>query len=203
MENKILKQNDRLRKQIEFIMEIDKLKKVYRQTFLMDGSRKENDVEHSWHLAIMSILLSEHALQKDIDITRVIKMVLIHDIVEIDVGDTYCYDDILRKNCLEREKKAAERLFDMLPQDQALEFRGLWEEFEQRTTPEARFAAALDRFQPLLHNYITNGKSWKDHGISSRKVIERNKSISEGSLILWDYAQEIINDSIKKGYLSI
>ncbi len=203
MENRILKQNDRLRKQIEFIMEIDKLKKVYRQTFLMDGSRKENDVEHSWHLAVMCILLSEHALHKDIDISRVIKMLLIHDIVEIDAGDTYCYDDILRENCLEREKKAADRLFNILPTDQAAEFKKLWDEFEQRVTPEARFAAALDRFQPLLHNYITNGKSWKDHGISSSKVIERNKSINEGSHVLWEYALQIINDSIKEGYLDI
>lgn len=194
---------DRLKKQIDFIFEIDKLKQVYRQTLLMDGSRKENDAEHSWHLSVMSILLNEYALGKNIDIHRIVKMLLIHDIVEIDAGDTYCYDEKLSQDKLEREQVAADRLFSLLPPDQEEEFRKLWEEFEERVTPEARFAAALDRFQPLLHNYKTKGMSWEEHGITSEKVVERNKkTIIEGSTILWDYAEELIRNSIEKGYLS-
>ena len=162
---------DRFRQQLEFIMEIDKLKQVYRQTFLMDGSRKENDAEHSWHLAMMSVLLAEYALHQDLDITRVLKMVLIHDIVEIDAGDTYCYAQELRAASIAREQKAAQRLFGLLPADQAQEFQELWAEFEQRQTPEARFAAALDRFQPLLHNYMTKGKSGKNMGLQVNRSL--------------------------------
>ncbi|MDO9535852.1 MAG: HD domain-containing protein [Bacillota bacterium] len=195
-------ENDRLKKQIEFIFEIDKLKQVYRQTLLMDGTRKENDAEHSWHLSVMSILLSEYGLEKNIDTLRIIKMLLIHDIVEIDAGDTYCYDENPYKDKLERERKAADRIFTILPPDQEEQFRKLWEEFEERRTPEARFAAALDRLQPLLLNYKTNGLSWRSHGITSEKVMDRNKNtINEGSTTLWDYAEELINNSIEKGYL--
>ncbi|HHT47302.1 MAG TPA: HD domain-containing protein [Firmicutes bacterium] len=192
--------NNRLQQQIEFIIEIDKLKQVYRQSILMDGTRRENDAEHSWHLALMSILLEEYSQEK-IDLLRVVKMVLIHDLVEIDAGDTYCYEGTPYKEKLEREKKAADRLFSILPPDQMEELQALWEEFEKRATPEARFAAALDRLQPLLHNYKTKGESWKKHGVTSDKVIERNKSIIEASKTLWDYAETIIKDSIKKGYL--
>ncbi len=192
---------DRFRQQLEFIMEIDKLKQVYRQTYLTDGSRKENDAEHSWHLAMMSILLGEYALHQDLDITRVLKMVLIHDIVEIDAGDTYCYAQELRAASIVSEQKAAQRLFGLLPSDHAQEFQELWAEFEQRQTPEARFAAALDRFQPLLHNYMTKGKSWQEHGITSEQVIARNKYILEGSAVLWDYALKMIRKAVEKGYL--
>ncbi|MGI6307804.1 MAG: HD domain-containing protein [Dethiobacteria bacterium] len=192
----------RFKKQLEFIIEIDKLKQVYRQTFLMDSSRKENDAEHSWHLAMMSILLAEHALHQNLDITRVLKMVLIHDLVEIDAGDTYCYDqERLGGSSLEREQKAAKRLFGLLPSEQAREFHELWTEFEQRQTPEACFAAALDRFQPLLHNYMTKGKSWQEHGITNEQVIARNKYILEGSAVLWDYALGMIQKAVEKGYL--
>ncbi len=192
---------DRFRQQLEFIVEIDKLKQVYRQTYLTDGLRKENDAEHSWHLALMSILLAEHALHQDLDVTRVLKMVLIHDIVEIDAGDTYCYDQELRVASAAREQKAAQRLFGLLPKDQALEFKELWEEFEQRQTPEAGFAAALDRFQPLLHNYVTKGKSWLEHGITSEQIMFRNKTIADGSAVLWNYARELIQKALEKGYL--
>lgn len=193
--------NKRLKQQLDFIIEIDKLKQVYRQSILMDGTRRENDAEHSWHLALMSILLGEYSRERNIDLWRVVKMVLIHDIVEIDAGDTYCYGETLYEDKLEQEKKAADRLFSILPSDQKKEFQGLWEEFEKRTTPEARFAAALDRLQPLLHNYKTKGESWKKHGVTSEKVIMRNKSIYEGSTTLWELAETIINDSIEKGYL--
>ncbi len=194
--------NNRLKQQIDFIIEIDQLKQVFRQSILMDGTRRENDAEHSWHLAIMGILLGEYS-QEALDLWRVVKMVLIHDIVEIDAGDTYCYEEAPYAEKLEREKKAADRLFSILPPDQKLDFQCLWEEFEKRSTPEARFAAALDRLQPLLHNYKTKGESWKKHGVTSAKVIERNKSIIGISKTLWDFAETIINESVRKGYLPV
>ncbi|AUS95909.1 phosphohydrolase [Clostridium thermosuccinogenes] len=193
--------NERLEKQVEFITEIDKLKHINRQTILMDGSRHENDAEHSWHLAVMAMLLSEHAVDKNIDLLKVIKMVLVHDLVEIDAGDTYCYDEKACEDKAEREQKAANRLFNILPEDQAREIRKLWEEFEERKTPEACFASALDRFQPLLHNYKTQGKSWREHGVTKDKVIKRNKAIEDGSVTMWEYAERFINESVEKGYL--
>lgn len=194
-------EKERLEKQIEFIVEIDKLKHIYRRTYLMDGSRNENDAEHSWHLALMTLLLTEYTLEKEIDICRVIKMVLIHDIVEIDAGDTFCYDEKAQKDRSKKEKRAADRLFNILPEDQSQELRSLWEEFEERVTPEACFAASLDRLQPLLHNYYTKGYAWKKHNVTSDMVFDRNKHIEEGSITLWKYAKEIIEDSVKKGYL--
>ena len=174
----------------------------YAGNVLGQSPRKENDAEHSWHLSVMCILLSEYALEKNIDALRIIKMLLIHDLVEIDAGDTYCYDENPYENKLKREQEAADRLFTILPPDQEGEFRKLWEEFEERRTPEARFAAALDRLQPLLQNYKTHGLSWQNHGITSERVLNRNKNtINEGSTTLWDYAKELINDSIEKGYL--
>ena len=194
--------HERFEKQIQFIIEIDKLKQIYRRTFLMDGSRTENDAEHSWHLALMVMLLSEYAEEKSLDMLRMIKMVLIHDIVEIDAGDTYLYDEQAALDKAEREQKAAERLFGLLPDDQAREFQALWEEFEERTTPEAKFAAALDRFEPLLQNYTTRGKSWKQHGVTSDKVITRCSHMQEGSSVFWEYAQKLIQESVEKGYLA-
>ena len=194
--------NDRLKKQIDFILEIDKLKHIYRQTLLTDGSRHENDAEHSWHLAMMALLLCEHATEMSIDIFRVVKMVLIHDLVEIDHGDTLCYDDEAVRIARERERKTAERLFTLLPDDQSDEFRMLWEEFEQQATPEACFAASLDRLQPLLHNYKTGGYSWKKHGVTRDKVLRRTEPIRESSTFLWNFVQELIQDSVARGYLS-
>jgi putative hydrolase of HD superfamily len=191
---------ERLKKQIEFIEEIDKVKQIYRKTILMDGSRNENDAEHSWHLGVMAILLSEYA-GKRIDLLKVIKMVLIHDIVEIDAGDTYCYDEEAGLDKREREERAADRIFNILPPDQAKEFRDLWEEFEECKTPEARFAASLDRFQPLLHNYKTYGVSWKEHGITKDMVLKRNTLIAEGAPDLWDFTRKIIDDSVEEEYL--
>lgn len=192
---------ERLKRQIDFIVEADKLKQIYRQNILLDKSRQETDAEHSWHLALMVILLSEHVDQEKIDILRVIKMVIIHDIVEIDAGDTYCYDAV---GCLDqnsREQKAAARLFGMLPVDQAEEFKSIWEEFEEKITPEACFAGALDRLQPLLLHYYTEGQSWKENKITSEKVIKRNKDTQNISRNLGDFVEELINDAILKGYL--
>ncbi len=193
---------ERLKSQIDFIIEADKLKQIYRQNILLDKSRRETDAEHSWHLSLMVILLYEHVSYKDIDILRVMKMVIIHDIVEIDAGDTYCFD---AKACMDqnsREQRAAERLFGMLPLDQANEFKNLWEEFEQQITLEARFAGALDRLQPLLLHCNTEGESWKSHGITSNKVIERNKHTKEISESLGVLVEELINDALLKGYLA-
>jgi putative hydrolase of HD superfamily len=190
----------RLGEQLRFITEIDKVKQVLRQTVVLDATRRENDAEHSWHLAVMALAIQEHAAEP-VDLTKVIKMVLIHDLVEIDAGDTFAYDEVGALDKEERERKAADRIFYLLPEDQAAEIDALWTEFELRESAESRFAAALDRFQPLLHNYLTEGVAWKKHGIRKSQVIERNKHIAEGSLALWDYAQVIIDDSVTKGYL--
>lgn len=191
---------DRLERQIKFIAEMDKLKQVYRQTYLLDRSRKENDAEHSWHISVMAVLLSEYSNEK-IDVFKVVKMLLIHDIVEIDAGDSFIYDIKLHEDKKAREEKAADRLFNILPEDQAREFRSLWDEFESRSTAESKFAAALDRVQPLLHNYLTQGKSWQEHGISPEHVYARNRHIEEGSEELWDFARSLIDESVDKGYL--
>jgi putative hydrolase of HD superfamily len=193
--------NNSLQKQIAFLVEVDKLKEVYRRSVLMDKSRHENDAEHSWHLAMMALILSDYANEKNISLLHVVKMLLIHDIVEIDAGDTFCYDEKGYEDKAEREQKAADRIFGMLPEEQANEIHALWREFEKRETPEARFAAALDRLQPLLHNYFTEGYSWKKNNVTSDKVLQRNTIIAEGSEELWQYAKTLIEDAVEKGYL--
>jgi putative hydrolase of HD superfamily len=193
---------DRLDKQIEFILEIDKLKGVMRRTILTDGSRHENSAEHSWHLAVMAILLAEYSKsENELDLFKVVKMLLIHDLVEIDAGDTYCYDEVQVKDQALREEKAADRLFHMLPVEQARSFLSLWHEYEEIKTPEARFAHALDGLQPLLHNYNTQGRVWRKHGIRREQVLSRNRHMAEGSPVLWDYVLEIVNDAVKRGML--
>jgi putative hydrolase of HD superfamily len=193
--------DDRLRRQIEFLIEIDKLKGVFRQTWLMDGSRRENDAEHSWHLALLAVLLSEYAAEPDVDLFRVVKMVLVHDLVEIDAGDVLVYDRGKSAEWQVREREAAERIYRILPADQADELRALWEEFEARATPEARFAAALDRLQPILHNYQTEGKLWQEHGVTSDQVIAHNRHMAEGAPRLWQYAHDLIRDAVNRGHL--
>lgn len=192
---------DRLKRQIEFVIEVDKLKTIVRQTLLTDGSRQEDSAEHSWHLALMAIVLSDYAEEKEIDILRVLKMVLIHDLVEIDAGDTYCYDEKANGDKTEREIKAADRIFGLLPQNQSEELRFLWEEFETRQTAEARFAAALDRLQPLLNNFRTNGRMWIKHGIKVDQVLARNRPMEEGAPVLWEYAEKMILEAVGKGWL--
>lgn len=193
--------NERLQKQIKFIVEIDKAKQVFRQNVVIGTERNENDAEHSWHLAVMAMLLAEYFDNEELDILKVIKLVLIHDLVEIYAGDTFCYDDKEHENKEEREKEAAKRLFSILPEDQAREFEELWNEFEESQTPEARFAACLDRLQPLILNYNTNGHTWKKPGVTSEKVLRRNEPLKENAPALWEYVKEVINDSIQKGYL--
>lgn len=191
---------ERLKQQIAFILEVDKLKTVYRQSLITDATRFENDAEHSWHLALMAFLLAEHIDEK-VDLLKVMKMVLMHDIVEIDAGDTYCYDEQAKLDKREREEKCADRIFSMLPEEQAQEMFALWEEFERMETPEARYAAALDRLQPVLLNYTANGQSWKNHDISIEQVIERNQRIQNSSEKLWNFVKDLLDDAVARGYL--
>lgn len=195
-------EGDRLNRQLAFLREIDKLKTVLRQSLLTDGSRRENSAEHSWHLAMMAMVLAEHAPDGGLDVGRIIRMVLLHDIVEIDAGDTFAYDDKGHEDKAEREERAAARLFGLLPEDQRTEFAALWREFEERATPEAKFASALDRLQPMIHNYLTEGHAWQKHGVTARQVLERNRVIAEGSEVLWQFARRLIDSAVEKGYLA-
>jgi putative hydrolases of HD superfamily len=192
--------DSRLEKQLAFIVEIDKLKNILRRTYLTDSSRRENSAEHSWHLGIMSFLLSEYS-PENLNMVKVMKMVLIHDIVEIDAGDTFLYDAEGQKDKVIRENKAAERIFGILPQDLSKEMINLWEEYERGDTPEALYAAALDRLQPLLHNYITGGITWRKNAVRRSMVIEKNKHTAKGAPKLWEYARVIIDKSVEKGFL--
>ncbi len=191
----------RLQQQITFILEIDKLKSVLRQTYITIDERHENSAEHSWHLATMALILIDHADEK-IDLCHVLKLLLVHDIIEIDAGDTYCYDELETKDQSVREHQAAERIFSLLPEDQANTMCDLWLEFESRNTPEAKFAVALDCLMPLLHNLHTEGKSWQEHNITMDQVITRNRAISDGSAQLWQFAQSIIKQAVTAGYLT-
>ena len=190
----------RLERQLRFILEVDKSKQVFRQTYLADGSRKENDAEHSWHLALMCALLGEYA-NESIDVAKTMVMVLIHDIIEIDAGDTYAYDEAGNATKREREVRAAERIFSLLPEDQAASFRALWEEFEAGETPEAKFALTLDKVQPLLLNDATGGRAWKEHGIRISQVLKRNERTGEGSERLWEHAKGLIETNAELGRL--
>ena len=192
---------ERFSQQIAFILELDKLKNIYRQTLVLHEDRQENDAEHSFHLAVMAGILAEHA-KEEIDVLHVMKMVLMHDVVEIDAGDTYCYDEKGNQDKAEREQKAADRIFALLPEEQAGEYRGLWEEFEARQTPEAKFANALDRIHPMLLNYTKGGISWKKHNIYAQQVIDRNCTvIADGSEQLHQLAEEIIQTAKEQGML--
>jgi len=191
----------RLEKQIQFICEVDKAKNIFRHTKIHDGTRRENDAEHSWHLALMAFLLSEYAKESTIDLLKVIKMCIIHDLVEIDAGDTFCYDAAANQDKLQREQKAADRIFGLLPEDQGKELRALWEEFDAMETPEARFAAALDRVQPVLLNYLNKGGTWQEHGITKAQVVNRNSRINNGAPELWNYISDLLDKAVEKGYL--
>jgi putative hydrolase of HD superfamily len=191
---------DRLARQLEFILEVDRLKTVLRRTLITDRSRQENSAEHSWHIALMAVVLAEHA-DDAVDVAQVVKMLLVHDVVEIDAGDTYVYDVAANLGKAEREGRAAERLFGLLPADQAAEVRALWDEFESRATPEARFANAVDRLQPLLHNFATEGQAWRHHGVTADRVESVNRHIAESSKRLWEHARRLIAEAVERGYL--
>jgi putative hydrolase of HD superfamily len=191
----------RLDQQIRFILEADKLKEIFRQTLCTQSRRAENDAEHSWHLCLLVIVLAEHANVPQLDLARVLKMVIIHDLVEIDAGDTYAYDAAAMAGQHEREAIAADRIFGLLPEDQGREFRAAWDEFEERKTPEAKFAAAVDRFQPMLLGCATGGVSWREHGVTQDRVLKRNAHIAEGSTALWEYAVKMVQQAVDAGHL--
>ncbi len=184
-----------------FIIEADKLKNVFRQSYISDQSRKENDAEHSWHLALMAITLYEYANAPEVDLLKILRMVTLHDIVEIDAGDTYIYDEVAKQDQEERECRAAERLFGLLPHDQATQFRAIWDEFEASETKEAKFAKAIDRLHPMLLNYLAGGKTWNEHGVTASQVRTINGKIQHGSEALWAYAQDLIQAAIAEGSL--
>lgn len=193
-------QNENLVKQVRFIKEIDKLKYIQRKTKLFNSNRHENDAEHSWHLAMMTIVLAEHS-DKPIDVLKVLKMVLIHDIVEIDAGDTFIYDTVKNHTNTDEELLAAERIFGLLPEKQAGEFIAIWKEFEEGITDEAKFARSMDRFEPLLQNVSNNGGTWAEYNVDYQKVYEKKKVIKNGSASIWNYAEDLINESVERGIL--
>ncbi len=191
---------DRLEQQLQFIIEIDKVKNIFRQTYLADAKRKENDAEHSWHIALMAYLLQEYADQP-VDVPRVILMVLIHDLVEIDAGDTYAYDTKGAATKRERELKAADRIFGLLPEDQGEYLRGLWDEFEEYETADAKYAHLLDNFQPLLLNDASAGKSWEEHTVKKEQIYKRNERLPETSETIWNKMKEIVEKHIELGHV--
>jgi len=192
--------SDRLSRQIAFIIEIDKLKSILRQTLITDGSRRENSAEHSWHLAVMAPLLAEYA-PEPVNVERAIRMLLVHDIVEIDAGDTFAYDTHGNESKAERELQAAGRIFGLLPEDQQREYRALWEEFEIRDTADARFANALDRLQPLLNNYRTQGGTWRIHKLNRTQVVKRMEPVREFLPSVYPIVEEYLSDACARGWL--
>lgn len=192
---------NRIEQQFEFLVECLKLSEILRQSLLPASRRRQNDAEHSWHLCLMVVTLAEHA-GESVDALRVIKMLLIHDLVEIDAGDTYAYDTARMAGQHEREARAADRIFGLLPADQAAALRALWDEFEARATPEARFAAALDRVQPILLNLLTDGQKWREHGVTFPMIIARNRHTAEGSPVLWAHVLRLLDDAVKRGVVA-
>jgi len=193
-------QPDHLSKQISFIQEIDKIKYIQRKTKLFNSDRPENDAEHSWHLAMMTMVLAGHS-DTPIDVLKVLKMVLIHDIVEIDAGDTFIYDTLKSHSNTDNERKAAIRIFGLLPKEQGDELIAIWEEFETGATNEAKFAKSMDRLEPLLQNASNNGGTWKEFDVDYHQVYEKKKVIKEGSTTLWNYAENLLLESVDKGIL--
>ena len=194
-------ETNRLEQQLSFLIECDKMKKILRRTVLMDSSRRENDAEHSWHFALMAMTLLEYAGNKDLDTYKVLRMALVHDLIEIYAGDTFAYDPKGHSDKYERETAAADKLFSLLPEDQGKEFRSLWEEFDAMETPEAQYAASIDRFQPFLHNYRTQGYTWKEGNVHYTQVYERMEILRTAMPALWPTVLNMMKDSVEKGYL--
>jgi putative hydrolases of HD superfamily len=193
--------DERLARQIRFLVETEKLKAVLRRTFVIGMDRYENSAEHSWQLPLAALILAEYA-DEPLDLCRVLKMLLVHDIIEIDAGDTYCYDEQGALDKVERESRAADRIFGLLPEDQGAEIHALWTEFESGMTPEASFANAVDRLMPLLHNYYTQGRSWQDNGITADRVLERNAHVGAASKSLGALVRAIVDEAVARGYLA-
>jgi len=193
--------SERLEQQIRFILEVDRLKEIFRQTINTRSRRQENDAEHSWHLCLSVLVLAEHANAPGLDVLRVLKMLILHDLVEIDAGDTFAYDAAAMAGQHDREVVAAERIFGLLPPDQNAEFRALWDEFEARATPEAVFAHAIDRFQPMLLNCATEGGTWRTHGVKQEQILARCAAVGEGSRVVWDRMVKMVGDAAAAGHL--
>jgi putative hydrolase of HD superfamily len=194
--------NETSKRQIDFIKEVDKIKSIYRKTIIVDGSKYENDAEHSWHVALAAIVLKEYVDDKELNIEKVLKMSLIHDMIEIDAGDTFAYGNMEPSEKYKKEKQAAIRIFSILPEIQRDEFISLWEEFEQGISNDARYANALDGLLPILHAYYTKGLQWKRLGITSEKILSKNSKIEKVSKTLWECIKYIIEDSVEKDYLN-
>ena len=192
--------DERLKQQLKFVLEIDKEKNIFRQTHLSGQGRNENDAEHAWHMAIMAYLLREYS-NEPVDIGRVMLMCLIHDIVEIDAGDTYAYDAVGGATQHTREEAAAQRIYGILPEDQGKWLYDLWEEFEAYETPEAKYAHMLDNSQPLFLNNATDGISWVEHGVKKSQIYTRNRRTGEGAPKIWEYMQELIDQHVEKGHV--
>lgn len=190
----------RLEAQLAFLLTLDRLKEVQRQSYTLAG-RRENSAEHSWHVAVAALLLAEHAGER-VDLAKVLEMLLIHDVVEIEAGDTYVYDEEARKQQEQREERAAQHLFAQLPADQGQRLTGLWREFSQGRTPEARFARSLDRLLPVLLNVATGGRSWREHGVRASQVLARNAEVAEGSPALWDAVQRLVAEARTQGWFA-
>ncbi|WP_406242479.1 HD family hydrolase [Tissierella carlieri] len=192
---------ERLLKDIEFIVELDKMKSILRQTSLINEDRREDDAQHSWHISVMAMILGEYSNEK-IDICKVIKMLLTHDLVEIFAGDTFCYDKVGNEDKKERENLAAEKIFGMLEEDKGRELRGLWDEFEDGKTSEALFAASMDRLQPMLSNYYNNGGTWKKFNVAKEDIYKRIAPVKKSSDELWSFVENMIEDAYDKGLIS-
>lgn len=194
--------NEKIKKQMDFLLEIDKVKNVFRMSLLTDGKRRENDAEHSWHLAVMTFVLAEH-LEEEVDLLKVMKMVLIHDLVEIYAGDTFAFDTKGYEDKLEREQAAAKKIFGILPTEQGEQLRELWQEFEDCESKEAEYAAMIDRLEPLLLNYVTEGGSWREHNITAEQVYQRNAiTLEKGPEALKQIIHHVVDECVAKGYIS-
>jgi putative hydrolase of HD superfamily len=194
---------DKLKMQLQFLTEADKMKSILRQTLLSDRSREETDAEHSWHFALMAMTLFEYVGFEGVDINRAIKMALVHDLIEIYAGDTFAYDIKGNESKEAREKEAADRLFSLLPKEQGEKYRALWEEFDRMESPDAMYAAAIDRLQPFLNNYLTDGHAWVKHGVSVKQVYERMAPVKTALPQLWEFVEYVIHDSCEKGYIEM
>lgn len=192
---------DKLKGQLAFLVEADKMKNVLRQTLLMDKSRQETDAEHSWHFALMAMTLFEYAGSPDVNLDRVIRMALVHDLVEVYAGDTFAYDTAGYEDKELREQEAADKLFALLPPEQNVQYRSLWDEFEEMSTPDALYAAAIDRLQPFLSNYKTDGHTWVLHKVTSDQIYKRLDAVRHALPALWEFVEFVIKDSMEKGYI--
>lgn len=191
---------ERLKKQLDFIIEIDKIKNIYRHTSLFDGNRKENDAEHSWHISLMALIFSEYANEANINMLKVLKMLLIHDLVEIHAGDYIVYTEKVEEKAA-KELEGAKKVFGLLPDDQEKEFMDLWLEFEKRESKESKFASVFDRFEPILQNYINGGGTWTEFDIKSSQIIDKNSIIKDGSETIWNYVENILNEFLEKNII--